>query len=290
MRILLAALGLCANVVFADEAIWSTRESRWVTLEEAAAAIPAGAILLIGEVHASDDGGTGDKIHHDNQLRLIRALTPLVSVGMEFFSYNRQPLVDQYLSGALAESDFLTRIEWGSSPFAFYREQVRAPSSLGGHTWALNMPREITRAVSRGGPESLTPAEREYLPPLWEKGSDTYFERFQELMGGGHIADQAMERYFWAQSLWDDTMAWQSVLRARPSEVFAVIVGYFHVEFGDGLAARMRAHGASDVRTLVQLEVDDVADLTELRKRTADPRWGPRADFVWFYTVNSARQ
>ncbi|MBX3021828.1 MAG: ChaN family lipoprotein [Bdellovibrionales bacterium] len=277
----------------AAEVIWDTRAARGYTVEEFARLHAPGTVLVFGEQHATSESENDPAVieHHANQVRLLRALTAQalltnthLSVGMEFLKYTVQDLTDLYVRGAMDEASFLRAAGWPKgNPFTLYREQILISRQSGGRTLALNAPPELSRQVARGGPESLSPEQRTLLPPLWERGSSEYFERFQEAMGSGHIAPEALERYFWAQSLWDDTMAWNIVkgLRADPLAVQVVIAGEFHVEFGHGLAARVHTHGASDVRTLLQVQAADLSDQEIARVTSPDPRYGARADFLW---------
>lgn len=277
-----------------NEKIWSTRDARWLTLAEwRQSKIQGGDILVLGEQHAVGDS-LSERIHQSNQLRLMTelALGWRVWLGMEFFEYPKQDVVDRYLSGLLSEPDFLRDIGWGGNAWPLYREQVLLPSRAGGHTWALNIPRSISGRVGRAGPDSLLAAERALLPPLWEKGSDLYFERFAEVMRG-HVSEQQLMNYFWAQSLWDDTMAWQTGLRWPPraqaadDQVLVLIAGQFHVEYGHALPARLIRHGLSQVKTMVQVEVADWTDADLAAAVAPHVKYGALADYVWVYQLPS---
>jgi uncharacterized iron-regulated protein len=280
-----------------NEKIWSTRDARWLTLAEwRRLEIQGGDVLVLGEQHAVGDS-LSERVHQSNQLRLMTevALDWRVSLGMEFFEYPKQDVVDRYTSGLLAEPDFLRDIGWGGNAWPLYREQVRLPSLSGGLTWALNIPRSISGRVGRSGPDSLSLAEKALLPPLWERGSDFYFERFAEVMRG-HVSEQQLVNYFWAQSLWDDTMAWQASMRWLPrgqsasDEVFVIIAGQFHVEFGHALPARLIRHGLtrsglSQVKTMVQIEVSEWSEAALAKAVAPHVRYGELADYVWVYEL-----
>ncbi|NJL24412.1 MAG: ChaN family lipoprotein [Calothrix sp. SM1_5_4] len=245
ITVLFAAIGAFANA----ELIWDTQRQTRLTLEEFLKDRQAGEILVLGEIHANSENKDepDTRVHHTNQARMIAGLGQFspVSVGMEFLTYTFQDTVDNYLRGAISEADFLRQVGWGSSQnFDFYREQILLPSRLGGRTLALNIPRAITGKVARRGPDSLTEADRALLPPIWEKGGDEYFERFAETMKG-HATQQQIENFFWAQSLWDDTMAWNATkyMNTAPQDRMVIIVGQFHAEFGHGLPADSSATG-----------------------------------------------
>lgn len=247
------------------EYILETRTGTHMTLETFATSRPLGQTIVFGERHAFADDP--EEAHHANQVRLLNAL-PARQVGMEFIEYVYQPETDQLVAGQLTEDEFQTRARWGSSPWAQYREQILR----GGRTLALNAPRELTGAVARG--LELTDAQRALLPPVWERGGDAYFERFRASMGG-HGKPEALERYFMAHSLWDDTMAWNANRGRAQNTVQVLIVGEFHAEYGLGLPARLRRYGVTDVVTLVQ---DGPT--------TPDAQYGWRADYIWVTEEN----
>lgn len=274
----------------AQESIWDVRNQTWIQLSDLAAQIHAGDIVVVGEQHAVDESLSA-QVHHGNQLRLMQEIgkTSKISLGMEFFNYTDQSTIDSYLDGELSESKFLSAISWGSSAYSMYRRQVQAPRSLRGHTYGLNIPRAITGKIGKSGRDSLDDSEKALLPPIWERGSDPYFERFTEVMNG-HVTGEKLENYFWAHSLWDDTMAWQAVANARADEVFMIIVGEFHAEFGHGLPARLQRHGARSVKTVIQSEiVDFTPEALEAETRIHD-KYGLRADYIWVYSLPGTRR
>jgi len=280
-----------------QEGIWSTQEKRMMSLADFVDSRGVGQILVMGEEHATDENRQDPEViwHHFNQVRLISRLNTrgenqdfAVSTGMEFFAYPSQWAVDELLALTLSEEDFLREVEWSGNTFDLYREQVMMPVQSGGQTLALNIPMSISAQVARGGPDSLNPAQRKFLPPIWERGSAAYEERFRESMGGHDIPPDRLANYFWAQSLWDDTMAWnaRNYMAGRADRMMVIIVGGFHAEFGHGLPARLLAHGMArdQVKTLLQVPVPDFSPETLARVTAEHARYGARADFLWVYT------
>lgn len=264
----------------AHEWLYNTRTGQRLSLAEAAGELRPGAIVVLGEVHATPQSQSDpdSRLHHDNQLRFLLARE--MRLGMEFLEYPDQRHVDDFLAGNKNESEFLTAVRWGGSPFAPYGRLMQATRAQG--TVALNIPRGISRQVARGGPESLSPEQRAFLPPLWERGASAYFERFAATMQG-HVPAEAIERYFWAQSLWDDTMAWRAIESHSSDEVLMIVVGQFHAEFGHGLPARLKRQGAQDVRTIVQVQLTDWTEEAIEAATQPDPLYGHRADLIWLY-------
>lgn len=249
-----------------------------LTITQVAARISPGTILILGEVH-------DNSVHSSQQVELMRELQKMglkVSVGMEFLDYPSQNHLDPYLAGTLAEPDFL-KAAWSGSNFDYYREQIRFPLSGEGWTYALNAPRALSSKIAKGGLEALTGEERALLPPQFTRGNDGYLERFKDAMGSHAPKGDALERYFLAQSLWDDTMAWKALeaLSRDPAQVLVIIVGEFHVQYGGGLPDRLKARGAGKVVTLSQLNVQGYSpEDVELATSATGP-YGPRADFLW---------
>lgn len=266
----------------AQEAVWDQKAQTWITPQELAARVK-GSLVVFGEEHAVE-GSLSERVHHENQKRLLQFLDDDVSVGMEFYAYPTQPAVDGYLAGTMNEADFLKAVEWGGNFFDLYKPQTLYPRDHRGVTVALNMPRAISGKVAKQGPDSLSEQERALLPPIWEKGSAPYFERFSEIMGG-HLRPDKLENYFWAHSLWDDTMAWRASLRraAAPAETMIIIVGGFHAEFGHGLPSRLSRHSGAAPVTLLQAEVSEWTDEALNAAVAADPKYGPHADYMWVY-------
>lgn len=205
-----------------------------------------------------------------------------MSVGLEFLRWPFQDAIPKYLSGAISEADFLTAVEWGSDPFDHYREQARFPLVSGGELRAINAPSDLTRAISRAGLATLSPDLLTKMPPNFELGRADYRERFDQVMGQ-HVPPQALDNYFAAQSVWDETMAWQTreFLLAHPSHCLAIIVGDFHAAWGGGLPDRLRARGVTNVTVISQFETDGWSEAELAPEIEPHPRYGVRADAVW---------
>ena len=253
-----------------------------VPLASLVAQVQAGDTLILGENHAS----APCQIEQMDILRALRQKGLKISVGMEFLEYPTQDLTDQYRRGFLSEEAFLAAIHWGKGmPFAFYRDQISFPNLAEGTlTLALNAPRALTSKVAQKGLDSLDATERALLPPNLVRGNDRYFERFKDSVG--HLPNpDAAERYFWAQSIWDDTMAWQAAgfLHDHPEQVLVIIVGEFHVQYGGGLPARLRARSPGRVWTLSQVNTEGMTEPEIQQALGPSPTDGARADWLWVF-------
>lgn len=249
-----------------------------VSLAQALSTVRPGQVIVLGEEH-----GTLEQARQQVQIMThLRNQGLKVSVGMEFFDFTQQADVDDYRSGSISEEEFLSKTKWGQGfPFEAYREQLLFPTSGDSYLIALNSPRSLTGRISKVGWEGLSPDELKLLPPNLEIGNPGYLRRFSEIMGG-HVPEASLNRYFQAQSTWDDTMAFQTTefLKAHPDQVLVIVVGEFHVQYGGGLPDRLRQRGIQPLTfSLVNLEGLSPEEVDESLLPTALD--GARADFIW---------
>jgi uncharacterized iron-regulated protein len=267
----------CAGV-WKTDVIYSGGDLREVNLRDIAASIKPGTVVIVSENHDF-------KPHHRNQVSFLEALAAVghsnISVGMEFLSHDVQGVVDRFLSGAIAEPEFLKEAGWGENPFEYYRDQVLFPPGHGGMTLAINARRALTSRIAKVGLAGLTAAELSELPPGFTLGNAGYFERFKQTMDG-HVPPMAISRYFEAQSTWDETMAWVTTeyLKSHPEQIFVIVVGDFHAIYGGGLPDRLRARGANVV-TVSQVNLSGLTSGEEDAEVMPDAKFGPRAEYIW---------
>lgn len=242
--------------------------------------IQPGNILVIGEMH-------GLKPVHDQQMSILQALRARgfkVAVGMEFFSYTDAALISSFRKGELSEEEFKTAIKWGSNDFNLYGPQLL----FGDEGFGINMPRAVTSQISKSGLSSLTPEQQLLMPPNFELGNENYKRRFNDAMGG-HMPPEKFANYFAAQSVWDDTMAWQALnfVEKNPDYVYVIVVGEFHVAYGGGLPDRLRARleGLScrltvDIKTISQVYTEGLTEEEIQAQIAPSDLYGKRADWI----------
>lgn len=255
--------------------------------------ISAGDVVLVTEQH-------GNWAHSKNQIAVIDQLIQLqkqktaygitactVSVGLEFLEKQDQNFVDQFFAGALNETDFLKQIKWGSIPFDHYRVQAALPHTGGGRLFAINADRKLTGRVAKVGISGLTVAESAQLPSGFQLGRASYRRRFADVMAQ-HVPASALQRYFEAQSIWDEVMADEStkILKQRPTDCLVIVVGDFHGIYGGGLPARLRARGVRKVKVISQIDSGALSNIEEQELFNLDPDDGMRADAVFVSREN----
>lgn len=209
------------------------------------AAVAASDVVFVGESH-------DQKSHHDLELEVLAAAatTRPFLLGMEMFNQSAQPALDDYVAGRIDEREMLRRsayyTHW-SANHAEYARLWRWCRENGVRVVGLNVPRTITRKISREGFDALTPEEREQIAASIDLGVGAHREKVMAVFGGGAHAMPAaqIEGFYAAQTTWDETMAdaaARALLAAGPGARMVVVAGRFHAEpeaIPDRLARRV---------------------------------------------------
>jgi uncharacterized iron-regulated protein len=235
-----------------------------LTLDEAVAMTLQASGVCVGESHDNPH-------HHFAQYELTSELAKHLegrafAIGFEMFQRPFQPALDRYersgdVQALLAESEFDER--WGYA-FAYYAPLLRTARQTGAELLALNAPRELTKAVARGGLAELPPSFAQQLPELNLEDAEhrAFFERamgmkFTPAPGpavgpAGHQhgdhSGMSLENLYAAQLVWDETMADTGArwLDAHPGGFLVVIAGAGHCH-ESAIPRRIEGRGAFDI-------------------------------------------
>ncbi|WP_445396987.1 ChaN family lipoprotein [Zobellella sp. An-6] len=212
-------------------------EGRPRSLEQAAGQLAGADVIMVGELHGHQ------AIHRFQADLLARLLTqprPL-TLAMEQFSRDRQPVLDDYLAGRLGEDAFIEQANAWPGYRSHYRPLVELARRKGIEVLAANAPRHIVRCIGREGPaylDRLPASHRAWVAERLTLTDDGYKARF---MASRHHGQAPTEFQFAAQTSWDDTMA-ESIanyLQAHPGYRVMLTVGRFHIGDGQGTAQRL---------------------------------------------------
>lgn len=281
LNTLLSLILLVILPLSASAQIYDGSTNTQIELNQVIEKIQPGQILVMGELH-------GLQSIHDQQMSILKTLRERghkIAVGMEFFNYTDQALINDYRAGSLLEVDFKKAIGWGSTDFNLYGPQLLfGEAGLG-----INIPRAVTSQISKNGLASLSPEQQLLMPPDFMMGNEAYKRRFFDVMGG-HVPPEKFINYFAAQSVWDDTMAWQALnfVKANPDYTYVIIVGEFHVAYGGGLPDRLRWR-LNESNTCTNIQVKTISQVytegltpEEIQKEIAPSDLdGARADFIF---------
>lgn len=119
--------------------------------------------ILVGEGHAS-------ACDHMVQARVLRALASAgrrPAVGLEMVSVDREPVLERFNRGEIPLDDLEKALDWRAFwgfPLDLYGPVFEVAVELGLPLAALNLPQNVTRALSAKGVEGLTPQEAAWMP------------------------------------------------------------------------------------------------------------------------------
>ncbi len=213
---------------------------RLLTRAELGEYLAAFPIVYVGETHDSVDS-------HAVQLAVLEELVARfpgqVALGLEMLQRPSQPEVDRWLRGELDDKGFLKvwQENWGPNSFPYYADILAFAKEKGVPLLALNVEKDLRRAIVRTRPEDLEPALRERLPEMVD--DDPYYRDFMAGMFGGHEAGTDVRAGFLrAQVLWDETMAQTAaeyLTGPGQGKRLVVFAGGNHVRHGFGIPRRV---------------------------------------------------
>ncbi len=211
-------------------------------------------VIFIGESHDQLE-------HHQIQVTILQDLLARgkeVAIGMEMFERTQQPVLDRWSQGRLTEETFLKEVQWEktwSMDYQLYRPILEVAKSHRLKVVGLNVERNLVRKVAKHGREHLPPEERAKLPEMGpiDEGYLTYLKKiFRDHEGG---TAETFDRFYQAQSLWDEGMAETLSHFLRSTEgvpqIVVVIAGSGHIAFDFGIPKRFYRRTPYPYRTLI---------------------------------------
>ena len=213
--------------------------------------------VCVGETHSNPH-------HHWVQLQLLDQLSTraasagiTLALGLEMFQRPFQEVLDDYATAAIDERVMLARTEWRKRwgyGFKLYRPMLAMAVARKLTLLALNMRKEITKKVGKGGYDSLSDEERATLPEvnLDDKAHRAWFDN---IMSGHPGSEGVAESIYQAQVLWDETMADTAAAWLGGGENRQVVIlagnGHCHDSAIVGRVARRGIEGVVSVRPVI---------------------------------------
>jgi uncharacterized iron-regulated protein len=284
-----------APAVYVPERVYDTRRQTWTDFESMLADLARADVVFVGEQH--DDPNT-----HRLQAAMLDGLRRrgvTLALALEMFERDTQGGLDTYLSGGIAEDEFLASSRPWPRYATDYRMLVEMAKANGWPIIAANIPRRYASSVAKTGLsalDSLSPTERSWVASDVQCPRDAYFDRFAATMsghdgaGGTKVAaaerQATTERYYFSQCVKDETMA-EAIATGFDQYNRKLVVhvnGAFHSDFGQGTAERVRRRlNGRRVAVVSVLPVKDLDAVAPSREDLA------RADYL-VYTVAEARK
>ncbi len=280
-----------ATPIWTPHRVYDTRADRFIDLEAMAQDLARADVVMFGEQH--DDPGT----HAMERvvLETVGRRRGDVILALEMFERDVQSTLDGYLVGRLPEDSLMTDARPWPNYASDYRPLVEWARAEHWPVIAGNIPRALASAVAQHGLaviDTLSGEPRQWVATDISCPHDAYFERFAATMrehipgDDADARDAALERYYQAQCIKDETMA-ESVVRARAGDQPAPLVihvnGSFHSDAHLGTAARIsRRLPDAVVRVISAIPVADLDVIT------VTPEDAAEGDYL-IYTLAPAR-
>lgn len=228
-------------------------------------------VVFVGEIHNNPE-------HHLIQTQILQALMERhgpVTVAMEFFDTTRQPLLDQYLQGDLAEEDFLQQVGWQGSwgfPYHLYRPLILLARMANMPLVGINAPANVVKKVARFGLSHLSPEERALIANDIQLDHPAHRDHvYQAYLKHDHTDLSDFERFYEAQCVWEETMADQiaQFWRGRPQKM-VVFVGNGHLVYKFGIPDRVMRRIDLNMAVMV---LYPLTEATKIHKTLSDYVW-----------------
>ena len=253
------------------DTIYSVAEKKFVSFDEMMAQAIKSPLIYVGETH-------DNVIHHQIQEKVLRAVydknsaetakangkTRKIALGMEMFQRPYQSIMDDYLSGKISEPEMLRQTEYYTRwvfDWSMYQPLVNFAKAQGLKVVALNAPREITKKVTKSGLASLTEEERKLLPEKIDTANknhrDYVYERFKPHIKMGMFTEEAFDKFYESQCLWEDTMADSAAgyFKNAPTGQEVVVVGGGHIIYRFGIPERAKWRTQMNYASILCVEV-----------------------------------
>ncbi|MGB8331610.1 MAG: ChaN family lipoprotein [Polyangiales bacterium] len=261
----------------APRALVDAATGKSIDAEAFLAALRTKKVIYVGERHDQP----GD---HGVQYAILRSLhreVASIAIGMEMFQTPFQEPLRRWSAGLIDETVLREETEyderWGFD-FSMYRPILEYARSRGIEVVALNAPRELAYAVAKDGLDSLSFDQASELPDL-DLANEQHRALFDaEFDADDHGAENAVEQYYEAQVLWDETMGArvsETLDRSDGPAKMIVFAGRVHVKRGLGIPDRAAKRGARPYAVVLPVTEK------ELKAELKLPPQERSADFFW---------
>jgi uncharacterized iron-regulated protein len=214
-----------------DQRLYVLQNNKEILLADAISDLKKNRIILVGEHHTNQN-------HHFAQLNVIQSLKEAgvqVAIGIEMFRKDSQQALDRWVAGNIGEAEFQEiyydnwTYPWSAYQMIFeYAKKEKIPMI------GLNVPRDITRQVSRQGFNSLSEEQKGKLADVSCRVDKDYMDYIKKAFGGHGHGELNFTYFCEAQLVWDSAMAINTLeyLKKNPDTIVILLAGTGHVRKG----------------------------------------------------------
>ena len=230
-------------------------------------------VVLFGEQH-------NDPIAHWLQLELAKDLQKAhqqkFAIGAEMFEADVQLLLDEYLSGKVAENNFEQESRPWNNYKTDYRPIVRFAKEAGVPFIATNVPRRYAAIVSSGSLQALdnlAPEAKQYMAPfpIMVDMNLPGYKNMLSMFGSNTHGNTKAENIVQAQALKDATMAHLILKQLAKGNKMLHLNGSYHSDNYEGIGWYLKQKQPNlKVAAITTVTQEDVEKLTDENKNKAD--------------------
>ncbi len=228
-------------------------------------------VVLFGELH-------NNPISHWLQFELTRSLYDLkkqqLVLGAEMFEADNALLLDEYISGKVAERNFEAEAKLWSNYKTDYKPLLTFARDSGLRFVATNIPRRYASLVNREGFDALmdlSDEARQYIAPLpipYDAELPGYKGMIDMMGGAGGHVNENLPR---AQAVKDATMAYFILKNLKPGQTFLHFQGTYHSDNFEGINWYLKqAAPELKILTINSSEQTNIDTLSAENKNKAD--------------------
>ena len=229
--------------------ILDSRTGQPVTFEQLVRQLARVRVVYVGERHT-------DPVHHQVQLRIIRALADnglRVRVGMEMFDHTYQAVLDQWSAGQLDWDSFLKKSHWYANwkfNDTLYKDILAFIQQQHLKLIGLNIPFCIPPKIAVGGLQNLSKQDRAQLPEQIDTSRPRHRAYVKEIFKMHRIKGRDdFENFYAAQCAWEDGMA-RAVAENLGQGIMVVLAGNGHIVRKFGIPDRAYRRSRASFRTV----------------------------------------
>jgi uncharacterized iron-regulated protein len=226
--VIVAAIALANHHKF-NQPVFDLDRGQKTTMSNLIPMLKTNRIILVGEHH-------GDKGHHMAQLTVIQALVQAgakVAIGLEMFREDSQKALNEWIAGEMDAKKF-ERIYYKNwnFPYSAYGKIFEFARENKIPMIGLNVSREITRQVSRGGFDSLSEEKKGKLSEVTCRVDEAYMNYIRRAYGAHAHGNLNFIYFCEAQLVWDNVMAMNTLayLNKNPDAVLVMLTGVGHAQ------------------------------------------------------------
>ena len=231
-----------ANKLGSTEAglVFDAANDATVDLDDLAVRFAEADVVLLGEEHTAMD----QKLLHAQIVEAMAATGRPIVLAMEFFQRSDDAALDRWVRGEIDDRHLLEEAGWydrGGYRWEYYRPVMEIARAHGMTIVGANVPREIPRAVNRGGLAGLSDEQRREVGEINTDGSPQHRYLISRYFGDtvSMLPPGWFDNMYAAQCLWDVVMARSILTEVEEGRTVVLVVGSGHIAYDLGIPRRL---------------------------------------------------